>query len=91
MVAAADTQTLPVGAALKTIHVQCAGPHFQKLLSRLRNGVGGDGVELIVDSDEVVSDEKFEIDIDITYLRSLDPKEWKEQDHYRVLGIRKLR
>lgn len=28
---------------------------------------------------------------DILYLRSLDPKEWKEQDHYAVLGIKELR
>lgn len=28
---------------------------------------------------------------DVDYLRSLDPKEWKKQDHYRVLGIKNLR
>ncbi|KAL1513545.1 hypothetical protein ABEB36_002945 [Hypothenemus hampei] len=28
---------------------------------------------------------------DVEYLRSLDPKEWKSQDHYKVLGIEKLR
>lgn len=28
---------------------------------------------------------------DVEYLRSLDPKEWKKQDHYRVLGIKDLR
>lgn len=28
---------------------------------------------------------------DVKYLRSLDPKEWKKQDHYRVLGIINLR
>uniref|UniRef100_A0A1Y1KNC8 Uncharacterized protein n=1 Tax=Photinus pyralis TaxID=7054 RepID=A0A1Y1KNC8_PHOPY len=27
----------------------------------------------------------------VKYLRSLDPKEWKKQDHYRVLGIKNLR
>lgn len=25
------------------------------------------------------------------YLKSLDPKEWKNQDHYRVLGLSKRR
>lgn len=29
--------------------------------------------------------------VDVNYLRSLDPKEWKEQDHYAVLGLKKLR
>lgn len=28
---------------------------------------------------------------DVNYLRSLDPKEWKKQDHYRVLGLDHLR
>ncbi|KAJ8983060.1 hypothetical protein NQ317_013266 [Molorchus minor] len=28
---------------------------------------------------------------DVEYLRSLDPKEWKSQDHYKVLGIQHLR
>ncbi|CAG9766260.1 unnamed protein product [Ceutorhynchus assimilis] len=28
---------------------------------------------------------------DVEYLRSLDPKEWKSQDHYKVLGIESLR
>ncbi|KAA0188266.1 DnaJ subfamily C member [Fasciolopsis buskii] len=28
---------------------------------------------------------------DDAYLRSLDPKDWKTQDHYAVLGLRKVR
>lgn len=34
---------------------------------------------------------KGENEADIIYLRSLDPKKWKDQDHYRVLGLPKLR
>ncbi|XP_030385105.1 dnaJ homolog subfamily C member 2 [Scaptodrosophila lebanonensis] len=30
-------------------------------------------------------------EVDIGYLKSLDPKEWKDQDHYSVLGLGKLR
>lgn len=30
-------------------------------------------------------------EVDVDFLRSLDPKEWKKQDHYQVLGIEKLR
>ncbi|XP_023246582.1 dnaJ homolog subfamily C member 2-like isoform X2 [Copidosoma floridanum] len=33
----------------------------------------------------------YQFEDDILYLRSLDPKEWKEQDHYAVLGIKDLR
>lgn len=32
-----------------------------------------------------------DLDIDIEYLKSLDPKEWKDQDHYAVLGLGSLR
>lgn len=44
-----------------------------------------------VDIEEVpeVKEEDFEDDVD--FLRSLDPKEWKNQDHYAVLGLKKLR
>ncbi|XP_069693165.1 dnaJ homolog subfamily C member 2 [Periplaneta americana] len=31
------------------------------------------------------------IDPDANYLRNLDPKQWKDQDHYAVLGLSKLR
>jgi len=41
------------------------------------------------DEDNAVEEDDFEDDI--VYLRSLDPKETKEQDHYKVLGISKLR
>lgn len=27
----------------------------------------------------------------LAYLKHLDPNDWKNQDHYRVLGISKLR
>lgn len=40
------------------------------------------------------SEEKLfgdEVVVDINYLKSLDPKEWKDQDHYAVLGLGKLR
>lgn len=85
----ATAQSVPVVAALTKTRVQCAGPAFLKHLSRMRNGL--DETASNASSDEVVSDDKFDIDIDITYLRSLDPKEWKDQDHYHVLGIKKLR
>ena len=28
---------------------------------------------------------------DLDYLHSLDPKEWKDQDHYAVLGLKNKR
>eukprot|EP00092_Neocalanus_flemingeri_P001234 GFUD01001316.1.p1 GENE.GFUD01001316.1~~GFUD01001316.1.p1 ORF type:complete len:613 (+),score=231.39 GFUD01001316.1:42-1880(+) len=41
------------------------------------------------ESEEEDDEEMFEDDLE--YLRSLDPKETQEQDHYKVLGISKLR
>ncbi|KAJ8960173.1 hypothetical protein NQ318_003896 [Aromia moschata] len=40
---------------------------------------------------EELSPESVTYDDDVEYLRSLDPKEWKSQDHYKVLGIHHLR
>lgn len=39
--------------------------------------------------DEDIEEHLIEDDLD--YLRSLDPKEWKNQDHYAVLGLKKYR
>ncbi|KAJ8925818.1 hypothetical protein NQ315_009668 [Exocentrus adspersus] len=40
---------------------------------------------------EELTPENVEYEDDVEYLRSLDPKEWKSQDHYKVLGIGNLR
>ncbi|VEN46962.1 unnamed protein product [Callosobruchus maculatus] len=38
-----------------------------------------------------INPESIQYEDDIDYLRTLDPKEWKSQDHYKVLGIQTLR
>uniref|UniRef100_A0A240PP91 Uncharacterized protein n=1 Tax=Anopheles christyi TaxID=43041 RepID=A0A240PP91_9DIPT len=38
---------------------------------------------------EALFEELFKVDIE--YLKSLDPKDWKNQDHYHVLGLNKMR
>lgn len=50
--------------------------------------------KLPADQEEVIDpealfEELFEVDID--YLKSLDPKDWKNQDHYAVLGLKRMR
>ena len=42
--------------------------------------------ESLVESDLTPEDEE-----DLDYLHSLDPKEWKDQDHYAVLGLKNRR
>lgn len=41
--------------------------------------------------EEQLPAQSTEFAIDLDYLRSLNPKEWKDQDHYRVLGVHHLR
>jgi DnaJ homolog subfamily C member 2 len=71
-----------------TKRVQCVGKQFLKL-----HNIHHDNEEEISrssSSDQLFSDEsKFHVDVD--YLKSLDPKDWKEQDHYAVLGLKSLR
>ncbi|XP_050516039.1 dnaJ homolog subfamily C member 2-like [Diabrotica virgifera virgifera] len=44
-----------------------------------------------VDKEEELTPENVDYEDDVEYLRSLDPKEWKSQDHYKVLGIPNIR
>lgn len=43
------------------------------------------------DDEEEEDLSQYEFEDDLHYLRSLDPRDWKEQDHYAVLGIKHLR
>mgnify|MGYP001810639820 CR=1 FL=1 len=43
------------------------------------------------DSEEEKEEEKEETPEYLKYLATLDPKNWKDQDHYKVLGLEKLR
>lgn len=49
-----------------------------------------DPAKEITNEDELKTEAGIE-DVDVEYLRSLDPKEWKKQDHYKVLGLKNLR
>lgn len=50
-----------------------------------------DGKEEDKDNDENLADENFGGEVDVEYLKSLDPKAWKDQDHYAVLGLQNKR
>lgn len=60
-----------------------------KYLHKIRHGI--DGQLSSASSTDEISSNETEFEIDVAYLRSLDPKEWKDQDHYHVLGIKNLR
>lgn len=45
-----------------------------------------------INSDETLDEDpevKFELNVE--FLTALDPKEWKDQDHYAVLGLQSAR
>ena len=53
--------------------------------------IGNDASELSESESDDSSTENDDFEDDLVFLRSLDPKEVKDQDHYKVLGISKLR
>jgi len=85
-------QVLPVGFT-KEREVEPVGRWFLNKWERLNStrtlshgcaSDSSDGEEDDVDDEGIYED-------DLEFLRSLDPKETKDQDHYRVLGLSKLR
>eukprot|EP00095_Tigriopus_kingsejongensis_P006425 maker-scaffold469_size162558-snap-gene-0.27 protein:Tk06425 transcript:maker-scaffold469_size162558-snap-gene-0.27-mRNA-1 annotation:"hypothetical protein DAPPUDRAFT_312603" len=100
MVSAANgtDQALGLPANLLTsIEVEPVGRWFLSHWDRLHAPRGMSTSGLPSDSSETGSEsgdeveEEVEFEDDIAYLRSLDPKEIKEQDHYKVLGLAKIR
>ncbi|XP_072943082.1 dnaJ homolog subfamily C member 2 [Epargyreus clarus] len=67
--------------------VECAGAAFLRYYNIKYHGE--DTLLLTSKSKEKAEEVVFEDNVE--YLRSLDPKEWKQQDHYAVLGMKDLR
>ncbi|KAI5636534.1 dnaJ domain-containing protein [Phthorimaea operculella] len=67
--------------------VECAGAAFLRYYKIKCHGED----ELLDTSHSKEKAEEVTFDDDVEYLRSLDPKEWKNQDHYAVLGMKNLR
>lgn len=84
-----NCRTVSLVTPLITKRAQCVGKHYLKYHTRHLN----DGQWLLhsENSSTKNSDQNLLINIDIEYLRSLDPKEWKDQDHYHVLGLKDAR
>jgi len=84
----------PMPPFIKTTEVEPVGRWFLSHWERLESGRGlseaGKGQsESESESQESETEVDFEDDLD--YLRSLDPKEAQDQDHYKVLGLSTLR
>lgn len=67
-----------------TRKIECVGPWFLKYFTQdQKSHEAGEGAE---DSSQE-PEPTFNVEVDLTYLKSLDPKEWKEHDHYKVIGL----
>lgn len=78
-------------APLIQVEVEPVGRWFHAYEARrLRGHLISSAGESEEESEEEESPD-VEVEDDIRYLRSLNPAEWKNQDHYAVLGLKKYR
>ncbi|GLH14138.1 uncharacterized protein GBIM_18540 [Gryllus bimaculatus] len=87
-----DAIDIPVSSISKLArwNVQCVGPWF---IGHWEGQPVEKAEDICLQEDSDSEEElttKFDKD-DVQYLRGLDPKEWKDQDHYAVLGLSKMR
>ncbi|KAJ9590343.1 hypothetical protein L9F63_027818, partial [Diploptera punctata] len=84
----------PMSMALTRRLIECVGPIFlnywQVPGSKFETEVSDDPLSLQDDDEDEENTPGYIDPDDVHFLRSLDPKEWKDQDHYAVLGLRKL-
>lgn len=64
--------------------IECVGPWFLKYFTQdEKSQQSGEGPDESLQEPEPT----FTVEVDLTYLKSLDPKEWKDHDHYKILGL----
>ena len=76
---------------LVPLKVEPVNRWFLSYYERLHTARGTSIGQESISSESDFSEEEEEYEDDIDFLRSLDPKDTKNQDHYKVLGITKLR
>ncbi|XP_011552517.3 dnaJ homolog subfamily C member 2 [Plutella xylostella] len=81
------TRVVAIPTAFVHKKVECVGAAFLRYYNIKCHGE--DALFQTSESDEKAEEVIFEDNVE--YLRSLEPKEWKQQDHYAVLGIKALR
>ncbi|CDQ95511.1 unnamed protein product [Oncorhynchus mykiss] len=79
-------------AASVQIEVEPVGRWFEAFLKRRNRNVSASFQELEEEEElsEESEDEELQLE-DFPLLRTLDPKDWKNQDHYAVLGLAHMR
>ncbi|KAM4749534.1 dnaJ homolog subfamily C member 2 [Rhinophrynus dorsalis] len=84
------TRTLCAASVL--CQVEPVGRWFEAFIKRRSRNVSASFQELEdeKESSEESEDEEFQLE-EFALLKTLDPKDWKNQDHYAVLGLKNLR
>ncbi|XP_053572515.1 dnaJ homolog subfamily C member 2 [Bombina bombina] len=79
-------------AASVLCQVEPVGRWFEAFIKRRSRNVSASFQELEdeKESSEESEDEEFQLE-EFALLKTLDPKDWKNQDHYAVLGLKNLR
>ncbi|XP_040268440.1 dnaJ homolog subfamily C member 2 [Bufo bufo] len=82
----------PLSAASLLCQVEPVGRWFEAFIKRRNRSVSASFQELEDEKEtsEESEDEEFQLE-EFALLKTLDPKDWKNQDHYAVLGLKKLR
>ncbi|XP_063783073.1 dnaJ homolog subfamily C member 2 [Pseudophryne corroboree] len=72
--------------------VEPVGRWFEAFIKRRNRNVSASFQELEDEKEtsEESEDEEFQLE-EFTLLKTLDPKDWKNQDHYAVLGLKNIR
>ncbi|XP_069833977.1 dnaJ homolog subfamily C member 2 [Dendropsophus ebraccatus] len=82
----------PLTAASLLCQVEPVGRWFEAFIKRRNRNVSASFQELEDEKEtsEESEDEEFQLE-EFALLKTLDPKDWKNQDHYAVLGLKNLR
>ncbi|KAM4615119.1 dnaJ homolog subfamily C member 2 [Polymixia lowei] len=87
-----ETVVFKVAAASVQIQVEPVGRWFEAFVRRRNRNVSASFQEL--EDEEELSEESEDEELQLEeypMLRTLDPKDWKNQDHYAVLGLAHMR
>ncbi|XP_073336920.1 dnaJ homolog subfamily C member 2 [Pagrus major] len=87
-----ETVVFTTAAASVQVQVEPVGRWFEAYIKRRNRSTSASFQELEEEevSSEESDDEEFQLE-EYPMLRTLDPKDWKNQDHYAVLGLVNLR
>lgn len=85
------TEVLGTLSPSQLVTVEATGQWFFAYQQRTRSSHSFHSESSSSEEEEEEEDIEDEDEEDHEYILSLDPKEWKSQDHYAVLGLKKLR